>query len=206
MRKQPLPAAALHYPATRRNREPIRNALANVLPPTGLVLEIASGSGEHAVFFAPAFPGLIWQPSDREPSLLASIQAHAAASAAANIRPPVLLDIDRGPWPVPAADAVIAINMLHVAPSSAGAALFAGAAAILPPRAPVFLYGPFKRGGRHTAPSNEAFDRSLRMQDARWGVRDLDEVAAVAAGHGFALDRVIDMPANNLGVVFRMGP
>ena len=204
MQEQPLPVAALHYPATRRNREPIRDALANVLPPKGLVLEIASGSGEHAAFFAPAFPGVIWQPSDREPSLLASIRAHAAAAAAANIRPPVLLDIDRSPWPVTAADAVIAINMLHVAPSTAGAALFAGAAAILPPRAPVFLYGPFKRAGRHTAPSNDAFDRSLRTQDARWGVRDLDDVAAVAAGHGFVLDHVIDMPANNLGIVFRM--
>ena len=200
---KPLPSAALHYPATRRNREPIRAALAHILPPSGLVLEIASGSGEHVAYFAAHFPKLIWQPSDLDPTLIASIRAHAAASGAENIRPPVLLDVQACPWSVTAADALIAINMIHIAPWGVCLALVAGAAKILPAGGPLFLYGPFKRGGRHTAPSNEAFDRMLRQQNPSWGVRDLDDVAAVALSHGLALDVVIEMPANNLGVVFR---
>jgi Protein of unknown function (DUF938) len=200
---KPRPAAGLHYPATRRNREPIQAALVRILPPSGLVLEIASGSGEHTAYFARHFPNLVWQPSDRDPTLIASIQAHTAASGAGNIRPPVLLDVQACPWPVTAADAVIAINMIHIAPWGVGLALTAGAAKILPAGAPLFLYGPFKRGGRHTAPSNDAFDRMLRAQDPSWGVRDLDDVAAAALSHGLALDVVIEMPANNLGAVFR---
>lgn len=194
---------ALHFPATTRNREPIRGALERVLPRSGTVLEIASGSGEHTAYFAPRFPGLTWQPSDREPALLASIAAHAEASGAANIAPPIRLDVGVKPWPVTAADAVIAINMIHIAPWQAGLDLLAGAAAILPAGGPLFLYGAFKRGGRHTAPSNAAFDRSLRAQDPAWGLRDLDAVEAAAAAEGFRLDAVIDMPANNLAVVFR---
>jgi len=198
-----LPPAALHFPATRRNREPIRAALAEVLPASGTVLEIASGSGEHAAWFAPLFPDLTWQPTDRDPTLLASIAAHAAAAGAANLAPPLALDVADRPWPVSAADAAVAINLIHIAPWGICLALLAGAAAVLPPGAPLFLYGPFRRGGRHTAPSNEAFDRSLRAQDPAWGVRDLEAVAAAAEAEGFRLDRVIEMPANNLGVVFR---
>jgi Protein of unknown function (DUF938) len=201
--KKPPAAAGLHYPATRRNREPIRAALGRVLPPAGIVLEIASGSGEHVAFFARHFPTLVWQPSDRDPTLLASISAHAAASAAANILPPVQLDVQIDPWPVSTADALIAINMIHVAPWGVSIALIAGAAAVLSTGGPLFLYGPFTRGGRHTAPSNEAFDHTLRRQDPSWGVRDLDDVAATALSHGLALDVVIEMPANNLSVVFR---
>lgn len=203
MPNETRPAAGLHYPATRRNREPIRAALAQILPRSGLVLEVASGSGEHAVYFARHFPELTWQPSDRDPTLIASIQAHAAASGAKNIRPPVPLDVQACPWPVTAADAVIAINLIHIAPWGVCLALMAGAAKILPPGGPLFLYGAFKRGGQHTAPSNDAFDRTLRTQDPSWGVRDLDEVAAAARSHDLVLDVVIEMPANNLGVVFR---
>lgn len=197
------PTAALHFPATRRNREPIRAALAEILPASGTVLEIASGSGEHAAYLAPFFPQLTWQPTDHDPTLLASIAAHAEAAGAANLAPPLPLDVGERPWPVAAADAVVAINLIHIAPWQVCLDLLAGAAAILVPGAPLFLYGPFRRGGRHTAPSNEAFDRSLRHQDPAWGVRDLDDVATVAVAEGFRLDRVIEMPANNLGVVFR---
>lgn len=196
------PPPALHFPATRRNREPIRAVLEGILPASGTVLEIASGSGEHVAYLAQHFKQLTWQPSDRDAALLASIAAHAAAGGAANIESPLLLDVADRPWPVDAADAVIAINMIHIAPWQACLDLLAGAAPLLPQGAPLFLYGPFRRGGRHTAPSNGAFDRSLRSQDPTWGVRDLDDVAAAAA-EGFRLDRAIDMPANNLGVVFR---
>ncbi len=198
-----LPPAALHFPATRHNREPIRVALAEILPAAGIVLEIASGSGEHAAYFAPFFPDVTWQPTDRDPTLLASIAAHAAAAGAPNLAPPLPLDVAERPWPVATANAVVAINLIHIAPWQTCLDLLAGAAAVMPPGAPLFLYGPFRQGGRHTAPSNEAFDRSLRQQDPAWGVRDLDAVAAAAALDGFRLDRVIEMPANNLGVVFR---
>jgi hypothetical protein len=194
---------ALHFPATTRNREPIRAVLEDVLPPSGTVLEIASGSGEHAAYFAPHFPGLTWQPSDREPALLASIAAHAEVSGAANIARPVLLDVCKKPWPVTAADAVIAINMIHIAPWRAGLDLLAGAGAILPAGGPLVLYGAFRRAGEHTAPSNEAFDRSLRAQDPAWGVRDLETVEAAAGDEELRLDAVVEMPANNLIVVFR---
>lgn len=196
-----FPPSALHFPATRRNREPIRDALKDILPASGTVLEIASGSGEHTAFFAGAFPHLKWQPSERESTLLASISAHTRAARLENVAPPVAIDVARQPWPIAAADAVICINMLHIAPWSACGHLFAGARPILPAGAPLYLYGPFMRSGRHTAPSNAAFDRSLRAQDPSWGIRDVEDVAAAA--EGFALDRIIEMPANNLSVVFR---
>jgi len=198
-----LPPAALHFPATQRNREPIRTVLAEVLPASGTVLEIASGSGEHAAYLAPFFPRLTWQPTDHDPTLLASIAAHAAAAGAANLAPPLALDVADRPWPVKAADAVVAVNLIHIAPWGICLDLLAGAAAVLPSGGPLFLYGPFRRSGRHTAPSNEAFDRSLRHQDPAWGVRDLEAVEEAATSVGLRLDRVIEMPANNLGVVFR---
>lgn len=196
-----LPPSALHFPATRRNREPIRLALQDILPISGTVLEIASGSGEHAAYFAGAFPRLKWQPSERDSTLRASISAHADAAGVTNVAPPLTIDVARQPWPIAAADAVICINMIHIAPPSSCAGLFSGARPILPAGAPIYLYGPFMRNGRHTAASNAAFDRSLRAQDPSWGIRDLDDVAAAA--EGYALDRVIEMPANNLSVVFR---
>lgn len=198
--------ARLHFPATARNREPILEVLRRVLPRQGLVLEVASGSGEHAAFFAAALPDLVWQPSDCDRSLLASIAAHAAASGSANFRPPLYLDVLDQPWPVERCEAVICINMLHIAPWVAGLALLKGAAAVLSEGAPLCLYGPFRREGRHTAPSNEAFDRSLRMQDPAWGVRDLESVVETAAPLGLVLDETVAMPANNLSIILRRRP
>ena len=192
-----------HAPATARNRAPILAVLKRVLPPTGTVLEIASGTGEHVAYFAPNFPGLLWQPSDRDPANLPGIASWTAASGAANIRPPLLLDVEQTDWGLEAADAILCINMIHIAPWSAAEALMAGAGRLLPPGGPLYLYGPYKRGGAHTAPSNAAFDADLRRRDPSWGVRDLDDVVRLAATHALALNEVVPMPANNLSVVFR---
>lgn len=192
-----------HAPATARNREPIRQVLEGVLPGRGAVLEIASGTGEHAVYFAGAFPALEWQPSDREPAALASIRAWVEEAGLANLRPPVALDVEVEPWPVERADAIVCINMIHIAPWSACEALLAGAGRRLAPGAPLCLYGPWFVRGRETAPSNLAFDASLRQRDPAWGVRWLHEVEAAAARHGLRLEGTVDMPANNLTVLFR---
>jgi Protein of unknown function (DUF938) len=190
-------------PATQRNKEPILGVLLRVLPATGLVLEIASGSGEHALFFAGKLPSLVWQPTDLDEGNRASIAAWREEAALPNLRAPLALDATDERWPVERADAIVNINMIHIAPWRACEGLMRGAARLLPPGAPLVLYGPFRRGGRHTAPSNEAFDRGLRAQDAAWGVRDLDEVAATAAAQGLALDEIVEMPSNNLSVIFR---
>ena len=194
----------LHAPATARNREPILEVLRRHLPPRGLVLEVASGSGEHTAHFAPAFPELIFQPSDPDSEARASIDAWAAAFGLANVRPAIVLDATAEAWPIEAADAVLCINMIHIAPWAAAEGLVRGAARVLPPGGVLYLYGPFKRDGCHTAPSNEAFDRSLRLQNPDWGVRDLETVAALAEGHGFARPVIEQMPANNLSLVFRL--
>jgi SAM-dependent methyltransferase len=209
-----VPEGGLHAPATARNREPILEVLRRVLPPRGLVLEIASGTGEHAVFFASslaasmagALPALTWQPSDPRPEHLASIAAWRAEAGTSNLRPPLGLDVEAEPWPVDFADAIVCINMLHIAPWSACEALMGGAARILPDGGILYTYGPYKRDGRHTAPSNAAFDERLRAEDPRWGVRDLADVAAEAARVGLALAEIVEMPANNLSLVFRKGP
>ena len=193
----------LHYPATARNRDAILGLLREVLPHSGIVLEIGSGSGEHTAYFAPQFPDLAWQPSDLDTRLQASIAAHAEASGAANIRPALLLDVTQMPWPISAADAIFSANMIHIAPWRVALALLQGAGQCLRPDGCLILYGPFMRHGRHTAPSNDAFDRSLRQQDPEWGVRDLETVEEAAAEHALGLDRIEEMPANNLGVVFR---
>ncbi|MBB5691456.1 DUF938 domain-containing protein [Roseomonas alkaliterrae] len=190
-------------PAAARNRGPILEALRGRLPASGLLLEVASGSGEHAVHLAAAFPALTIQPSDPDPDARASIAAWAAETGLPNIRPPLALDAAAAAWPVARADAVLCINMIHIAPWQACEGLVRGAARLLPPDGPLVLYGPFRRGGAHTAPSNAAFDDSLRAQDPRWGVRDLEAVAALAAAEGFAAPEVVPMPANNLIVVFR---
>lgn len=198
-----------HMPATLRNREAILAVLQQVLPRHGVLLEIASGSGEHAAFMAPRLSPLVWQPSDYDADNLPSIDAHAADSKiaqgdAANIRPALRLDVTQQPWPVSHCDALLCCNMIHIAPWQAAEGLFAGAAAIMPANAPLLLYGPFRRHGVHTAPSNAAFDDSLQSRDPAWGVRCLDgEVAPLAKRNGFALDRILDMPANNLTVIFR---
>jgi SAM-dependent methyltransferase len=200
---KPVPSGGLHATSTDRNRGPILDVLRRVLPQTGLVVEIASGTGEHTAFFAPAFPALRWQPSDASATYLDSIRAWSAASGADNIAPPVLLDVERQPWPITRADAIVNINMIHISPWSATEALFRGAALALLPSGVLFLYGPFKRGGQHTAESNQRFDERLRSEDPRWGVRDLGDLESVASSVGFHLAEVVPMPANNLSLVFR---
>lgn len=194
-----------HAPATLRNREPILAVLRRVLPEQGLLLEIASGTGEHAAFMAPRLgPALIWQPSDHRPEALADIDGNTGDADCPRIRPAILLDVCAATWPVERADAVYCANMIHIAPWAAAEGLFAGASRILPAGAPLVLYGPFQRHGAHTAPSNERFDAALRAQDPRWGVRCLDgEVQPLAESRGFALDEIVVMPANNLTVIFR---
>jgi len=197
------PDPRLYAPAVARNREPILAVLRRVLPAAGLVLEVASGSGEHAAFFAAALPGVSWQPSDPDPRARASIAAFLDAGAPPNLLPPLALDAAAGGWPIARAMAVVCINMIHVAPWSACEGLIAGAARVLPPGGVLYLYGPYKEEGRHTAPSNEAFDADLRARDPSWGVRDLDEVMALARRHSFAHQETVIMPANNRSVVFR---
>jgi hypothetical protein len=192
-----------YAPATERNRRPILALLERTLPPAGTVLEIASGTGEHAVFFARNLPHLVWQPSDLDGAARASIVAWAAESGLTNIPPPLALDAANPNWPIERADAVVAINMIHIAPWAATIGLLCGAGRLLAPDAPLVLYGPFKRDGRHTAPSNEAFDQNLRRQDAAWGVRDLEAVREAADAAGLTLGEIVEMPANNLILVFR---
>jgi hypothetical protein len=192
-----------HAPATLRNRDPIFDVLRKVLPLTGVVLEIASGTGEHVVHFAQNLAGLTFQPSDPDPDALSSVSAWVKAAGVTNVRPPVMLDASRQPWPIASADAIICINMVHISPWRATAGLMKGAGAILPPTSPLYLYGPFKREGIPTAASNEAFDRSLRNHEPRWGLRDLETVAAMAQSAGFSEPAIIEMPANNLSLVFR---
>ncbi len=190
-------------PAVARNRDPILAVLRRVLPARGTVLEIASGSGEHAVHFAVGLPGLTWQPTDRDADALRSIAAHRASAQLPNLLPPLEFDVASPDWPLPRADAVVSINMIHIAPWTAAQGLMAGAGRLLAPGGVLFLYGPFRENGRHTAPSNEAFDASLKQRDPQWGVRDLGEVAELAGRHGFDLVERVAMPANNLSVVFR---
>ena len=190
-------------PSADRNKGPILGVLERILPPTGVVLEIASGTGQHVVHFARGLPRLTWQPSDVEAECLRSISAWLAAARLPNIRQPVTLDVQALPWPVAEVDGIVCANLLHIAPWPIVPALFAGARAVLRAPGPIYLYGPYSIGGRHTAPSNEAFDRVLRAHDPEWGVRDLTEVARVAGDEGFDLNETVGMPANNLSVVFR---
>lgn len=192
-----------YAPAAARNRDPILDVLRGVLPRTGTVLEIASGSGEHVLHFARALPRLVFQPSDPNPEARRSIAAWAAESGPANLRPPLALDAAAPSWPVTTADAVLCINMIHISPWAATEGLMRGAAAILPPGGPLYLYGPYRRAGVATAPSNEAFDRDLRGRDPSWGLRALEDVASLAAAAGLSAPAVTEMPANNLSVVFR---
>jgi SAM-dependent methyltransferase len=192
-------------PAAERNKEPILEVLARVLPQSGLVLEIASGTGQHVVHFARALPGLTWQPSEPDPQMRPSIAGWLAETGLSNVLPPLDLDVCRPEWPIGRADAVLCINMVHISPWQATEQLLAGCERILPPGGILYLYGPYRRDGRHTAPSNEAFDASLRQRDPQWGVRDLETVIEAASGHGLDLSEVVEMPANNLSVVFARG-
>jgi hypothetical protein len=207
------PSRKRHAPATLRNRAPIESILRELLPQRGIVLEIASGSGEHAVHFAAAFPGITWQPSDADPDCIASIAAWSAEEALPNLRAPWALDVRATPWPGTAGgdivaggvDAVISINMIHIAPWECCLGLMAGAAAALKEGGFLLLYGPFMLNGRHTAPSNAAFDDQLHAMDPSFGVRDAAEVSAAAAAHGLTEEKRFAMPANNLSLVFRKG-
>ncbi|WP_434116141.1 DUF938 domain-containing protein [Paraburkholderia caffeinilytica] len=203
------PALRQRSPSAERNREPILAVLRDVLPATGRVLEIASGTGQHAICFAGAMPGLDWQPSDPDADARVSIAAWIAHEGLANVRAPLALDVHQADWGVQTPDkpdtldAVVCINMIHISPWSATLALFAGASRHLADGGVLYLYGPYKRGGAHTSPSNDAFDQQLRSRDPAWGVRDMEAVVALGASVGFVCNEPIAMPANNFSLVFR---
>jgi SAM-dependent methyltransferase len=196
-------SSALFSPAADRNKESIADVLRRVLPQRGRILEVASGSGQHAVHFARALSELEWQPSDPDASARASIAGWIQQEQLPNIAQPLALDVHTLPWPVKAVDAVICINMIHIAPWSAAQALLSGARDVLATGGVLYLYGPHRQNREHTAPSNAAFDRSLRAQNPAWGVRDLEDVVVAAGQCGFEFVETVGMPANNLSVIFR---
>jgi cyclopropane fatty-acyl-phospholipid synthase-like methyltransferase len=190
-------------PSPLRNREPILAVLQRVLPAGARVLEIASGTGQHAVFFAAAMPGVTWQPSDPDPESRASIAAWTASEGLANVLAPAAVDVREPAWPVADSyDAIVAINMIHISPWEATLGLMAGAGRLLRDGGVLYTYGAYTRDGRHTAPSNESFDAWLKERDPAFGVRDLADVESAAAAQGLALREIVDMPANNLSLVF----
>jgi hypothetical protein len=190
-------------PATERNREPIAAVLREVLPEWGTLLEIASGTGEHAVYFAGLFPDLMWQPTDPDPAALESIAAWREEAGTPNLLEPLWLDAAAYPWTITAADAILCVNMVHISPWQATVGLMRGAGRALESGAPLILYGPYRRAHFPTAPSNEAFDESLKARNPEWGLRDLEAVQAEARRRLLLLERIVEMPANNLTLVFR---
>jgi SAM-dependent methyltransferase len=192
-----------HWPACERNKGPILDVLRRVLPARGLVLEVASGTSQHAVHFAAGLPALAWQPTDVDETYRRSVVAWIEHAGVPNVRAPVALDVTALPWPFHAVDAVFNANMVHIAPWSVCEGLMAGAAAALRPGGVLIVYGPFRVDGAHTAPSNEAFDASLRERDPAWGVRDREAIVAEAEGRGLVLEEIVHMPANNQLLVFR---
>ena len=195
----------LFSPSAARNRDAIRDAFLQSMPRDGVVLEIGAGTGEHAVHIAAAAPGLRWLPGDPDAASRASIAAWTEHLGLTNVAAPHAIDVTAPGWDqgVSPADGVVSINMIHIAPFEAARGLIAGAARLLKPGGKLFLYGPFARNGSHTAPSNADFDASLKARNPGWGVRDLDlDIAPLAAASGFVLETVIEMPANNFGVVF----
>jgi SAM-dependent methyltransferase len=189
-------------PAAERNRQPILDVLRRVLPPRGLVLEVASGTGQHAVFFSERLRALRWQPSDVSPDALRSIGAWVAELDRSNLLAPFELDVRWPAWPLAEADAVLSINMIHISEWETSEALFEGARKLLAPGAPLITYGPYRLHGEHTAPSNAAFDESLRSRNPRWGVRDIDDLTKLADRTGFTLEERVQMPANNMTLVW----
>lgn len=190
-------------PAVARNRDPILAVLREVLPISGEVLEVASGTGEHVVHFAAALRDIVWQPSDPEPDALASIAAWSSDAGLPNIREPLRLDAAAADWPIGRADAVLCINMIHISPWAATEGLMAGAARVLDSGRPLILYGPYRRSDRSLEPSNAAFDEDLKLRNPAWGLRRVKDVHACALDHGLEFDRLAEMPANNLMLVFR---
>lgn len=193
----------MHSPAAERNKEPILSVLRRVLPVQGTVLEIASGTGQHAMHFASALPTLTWQPTDPDAAGRAAIAARVSQAGLPNLLAPLALDVLAAPWPVASADAVVCINMIHISPQATTPALFAGCDRILKGPGPVVLYGPFQRQDKPLAPSNAAFDASLKARNPQWGLRDLQWVSTAAARHGFEQVEVCELPANNIAVVYR---
>ncbi|EJL28546.1 DUF938 domain-containing protein [Novosphingobium sp. AP12] len=190
-------------PATARNREPILQVLRDVLPLSGRVLEVASGTGEHAVHFAAALPDLIWQPSDPDPEARASIAAYRGDAGLSNLLEPIALDAASSAWPDTPFEAVVCINMIHISPWASTEGLMAGAAKALDSGRPLVLYGPYRRADRAIEPSNEAFDEDLKLRNPEWGLRGVESVRACALDHDLAFDQLVEMPANNLILVFR---
>ena len=198
----PAAAGKRHAPATERNRDAILAVLRDELPSSGLVLEVASGSGQHVVHFAAALPALDWQPSDPDPAALASIESWRQEVGLPNVRPPLRLDASAD-WPVERADAILCVNMVHISPWEATLGLMKGAGAVLPPGGLLYLYGPYLRENVETAPSNLAFDASLKAGDPQWGLRRVEDVIAAATDEGLVFRRLLEMPANNLSLIFR---
>lgn len=196
--------ARQYSPSTARNRDVILDVLRRVLAPRARVLELASGSGEHAVHIAKALPGITWQPSDPDETARASIAAWIEAEGPGNVHPPLTIDVSAANWGVEGQkfDALVAINMIHISPWEATLGLMAGAGRLLCERGVLYTYGAYKRGGEHTSPSNEAFEGWLKQRDERYGVRDLEAVEAAARASGLRLREVIEMPANNFSLVF----
>lgn len=199
---EPSAEAKRTAPATERNRDAITHVLKGCLPPQGTVLEIASGTGEHIIHFAAQFPHLDWQPSDSDPLALASITAWRAESGSANLRTPVPVDAATD-WQVRDVGAILCINMVHISPWEATRGLMRNAGRLLPSGGLLYLYGPFRQQNRPTAPSNEEFDRNLKSRNSQWGLRLVEDVAQEAMESGLSLNEVIEMPANNLSLVFR---
>jgi SAM-dependent methyltransferase len=195
----------LFSPSAKRNKQPIAEAFSKVLPQSGLVLEVGSGTGQHIVHFARVMPHLVWQPSERDADCLRSISAWICIEAQPNVRTPLYLDINDERWPIDTADAVVSINLMHIAPRSATHTLLRGAAGVLSPAGLLCLYGPYRVRGKHTSASNRAFDAQLQAANPEWGVRDLDEVSNEARAVDLEFVRTLEMPANNLIVIFRKG-
>ena len=201
------PADQKHAPATLRNRDAIANVLQDILPDSGMVLEIASGTGEHAVYFGQRFPSLIWQPSDPDPDSCRSISAWTQGAGVTNVLPPLQLDAladgQAADWGALKPAAILCINMVHISPWEASIGLFKKAAGLLDQGMPFMLYGPYFRGDAPTAQSNLDFDRSLKSRDLRWGIREVADMDALADKYGFARVRLVEMPANNLSLIYR---
>ena len=193
----------LHSPATERNKKPILEVLRHILPSTGLILEIASGTGQHVVHFARELPNLFWQPTDPDEASRATIVARLRAANLDNVKEPMALDVLSTHWPVNLSDAILCINMIHISPWAATEALFVKAKHVLSSAGVLYLYGPYRQSGRHTEASNESFDTSLRSHNSEWGIRNLEDVTRIAEAQGFVLETTMDMPANNLSVIFR---
>lgn len=201
-----IPSGARHAPHTLRNSDPILGVLRPLLAASRAVLEIGCGTGEQAVYFAKALPHLTWQPADVDSEAIASAAAWGRAANHSNLRRPITLDATAKDWDLPAGfapDALVSINMIHIAPIAAATGLIDHAGHLLPEDGVLYLYGPFRRGGEHMALSNAAFDESLRTRNSDWGIRDLEEIAALAAASSLTHTETIEMPANNLSVVFR---